>query len=310
MGSTGENKVQKYILTVNAAIVSEILTFPLDITKTRLQLQNELNINQVLKTQIQYRGTVRTALGILREEGISGIYAGLPPALLRHVVYSGIRIGLYEQIKDIVKGDSDHFSLWKKIVAGAASGAIGQLIASPTDLVKVRLQAQRRNMLQTKLLGKEPVVKYTGTFHAFSTIYKEEGFVKLWRGVAPNVYRAALVNLGELATYDQSKEWLVKSNLLGGDNLISQSFAGLASGLAATITSCPADVVKTRMMNQAADQKLYINSLDCLIKSVKAEGVLALYKGFFPTWARLGPWQLCFWITYEQLRVLTGMKAF
>ena len=39
-------------------------------------------------------------------------------------------------------------------------------------------------------------------------------------------------------------------------------------------------------------------------------GVGALYKGFFPTWSRLGPWQLTFWLCYEQLRLATGMGAF
>lgn len=31
---------------------------------------------------------------------------------------------------------------------------------------------------------------------------------------------------------------------------------------------------------------------------------------FFPTWARLGPWQLTFWVTYEELRKLGGLGTF
>lgn len=34
------------------------------------------------------------------------------------------------------------------------------------------------------------------------------------------------------------------------------------------------------------------------------------YKGFFPTWARLGPWQLCFWVSYERLRSAMGLGSF
>ena len=40
------------------------------------------------------------------------------------------------------------------------------------------------------------------------------------------------------------------------------------------------------------------------------QGPLALYKGFMPGWLRLGPWQLVFWCTYEQLRILTGIGGF
>ena len=43
-----------------------------------------------------------------------------------------------------------------------------------------------------------------GMVHAALTIYsKEGGIAGLWRGAVPAVQRAALVNLGELVTYDQ-----------------------------------------------------------------------------------------------------------
>jgi len=305
-----KDKFYKYILTAQSALIAETLTFPLDITKTRLQLQNEL----VKKGEgTVYKGMVGTAFGIVKNEGFSGLYQGLPPALLRHIVYSGIRIGIYEQIRDALKGNSNEFPLWKKAVAGATAGVIGQFFASPTDLVKVRLQAQRRQLLSSKISGTtlETPKLYKGTLDAFSTIAREEGLRGLWKGVGPNVQRAALVNLGELATYDQSKELLINNNILG-DNLLTHTIAGVMSGLIATIASCPADVVKTRMMNQymSSAKPIYRNSLDCFMKSVQAEGFFALYKGFLPTWARLGPWQLCFWITYEQLRRISGVGTF
>lgn len=49
---------------------------------------------------------------------------------------------------------------------------------------------------------------------------------------------------------------------------------------------------------------------DCLAKTVRNEGVSALYKGFWPTWSRLGPWQFIFWVSYEQLRAAAGLRSF
>ena len=75
----------------------------------------------------------------------------------------------------------------------------------------------------------------------------------------------------------------------------------------------PADVVKTRMMNQAADKEgkiIYNSSYDFLVKTVRIEGLRALWKGFFPTWARLGPWQFVFWVSYEKLRQIAGLSSF
>ena len=41
-----------------------------------------------------------------------------------------------------------------------------------------------------------------------------------------------------------------------------------------------------------------------------AEGLRGLYAGFLPTWARLGPWQLTFWLSFEQLRKAAGLGGF
>ncbi|KAI6078386.1 Brain mitochondrial carrier protein 1 [Aix galericulata] len=66
-------------------------------------------------------------------------------------------------------------------------------------------------------------------------------------------------------------------------------------GLAGAIASNPVDVVRTRMMNQRAivgSVELYKGTLDGLVKTWKSEGFFALYKGFWPNWLRLGPWNI------------------
>jgi solute carrier family 25 protein 14/30 len=39
-----------------------------------------------------------------------------------------------------------------------------------------------------------------------------------------------------------------------------------------------------------------------LFQTVRHEGAMALYKGFIPTWLRLGPWNIIFFVTFEQLK--------
>lgn len=181
-----------------------------------------------------------------------------------------------------------------------------QVVASPADLVKVRMQADGRMMSQ----GLQP--RYSGPFDAFNKIVKAEGLTGLWKGVFPNIQRAFLVNMGELACYDHAKQFVIRSRI-ADDNVYAHTLASIMSGLAATSLSCPADVVKTRMMNQAAQKEgkvLYSSSYDCLVKTVNVEGIRALWKGFFPTWARLGPWQFVFWVSYEKFRKIAGLSSF
>lgn len=181
-----------------------------------------------------------------------------------------------------------------------------QLVASPADLVKVRMQADGRMVSQ----GLQP--RYSGCFDALNKIVRSEGIGGLWKGVFPNVQRAFLVNMGELACYDQAKHFVIK-NRISEDNIYAHTLASIMSGLSATALSCPADVVKTRMMNQSRSKQgkiMYNNSYDCLVKTVKVEGLRALWKGFMPTWARLGPWQFVFWVSYEKFRQIAGFSSF
>lgn len=179
-------------------------------------------------------------------------------------------------------------------------------MASPADLVKVRMQADGRMVSQ----GLQP--RYSGPLDALSKIVCEDGIRGLWRGVIPNAQRAFLVNMGELACYDQAKRFIIQKRI-AEDNICAHTLASIMSGLSATTLSCPADVVKTRMMNQAAcegGKVMYNSSYDCLVKTVRIEGLRALWKGFFPTWARLGPWQFFFWVSYEKFRAIAGLSSF
>ena len=67
-------------------------------------------------------------------------------------------------------------------------------------------------------------------------------------------------------------------------------------------------------MNQPVDAHgngtLYRSAFDCLRKTVAAEGVKALYKGWLPTWMRMAPWSLVFFLSFEQLRRVTGLDSF
>ena len=76
----------------------------------------------------------------------------------------------------------------------------------------------------------------------------------------------------------------------------------------------PADVIKTRIMNQPTDEHgrgtLYRGTVDCLQQTVRNEGFGALYKGWLPTWMRMAPWSLVFFLSFEQLRRVAGLSSF
>jgi len=302
-GSGFAGLATKFCLTGSASMLAEGATFPVDITKTRLQLQGQAGFTG------SKLGFSEMAMNIAKTEGIGGLYAGVTPAVARHIPYTGFRAIGYEYIRAFFCGKDtpkDKAPLLAKMAAGMSAGAIGQAIAVPCDLVKVRMQSDGRLVAA----GKLDAPRYNGLMDAFKKIYAAEGMAGFYAGCTPAIQRAALVNLGELTTYDTAKQTFVP---ITGDNLLCHLCSAICSGFVASLCSTPADVAKSRIMSQSAnpDGTLpYTGTLDCWRKVVANEGFLALYKGFMPGWLRLGPWQLVFWCSYEQLRIVTGIGGF
>ncbi|EDS42552.1 mitochondrial uncoupling protein [Culex quinquefasciatus] len=298
-----------YLISVFAASIAETVTYPLDLTKTRLQIQGEAAATAAaggLK-KTKYRGMFATASGIIREEGALKLWQGVTPALYRHVVYSGVRIVTYDGLRRKLRNGNNDFALWKSAVAGVGAGGLAQWLASPADLVKVHIQMEGKR----RLMGLEPRVH--GAAHAFREIVARGGIAGLWKGSIPNVQRAALVNLGDLTTYDTVKHIVMKRTGLPDCHMV-HVISSICAGLVAATMGTPADVVKTRVMNQPTDLHgnglLYKGAIDCLQQTIGKEGFFALYKGFLPVWIRMAPWSLTFWLSFEQIRSSLGAGGY
>ena len=62
------------------------------------------------------------------------------PGLHRQVLFTGIRLGLYGRVKDMMSGGAGETPLYAKVAAALCTSAVGITVANPADLVKVRLQ--------------------------------------------------------------------------------------------------------------------------------------------------------------------------
>ena len=93
------------------------------------------------------------------------LYNGIIPGLQRQMAFSAIRIGAYESVKNtytqITGAQSTLSLLGVRIAAGVTTGTIAILSAQPTDVVKIRMQAELRNPGEKS--------RYSGVWHAYKT---------------------------------------------------------------------------------------------------------------------------------------------
>lgn len=284
---------------VSCAIVSAVLN-PMDVVKVRLQTQSQLVARAggaaLYTAASPYHGFTHALVKIWRDEGyFRGLQKGFTPSMLREISYSSIRLGMYDYVKAAIAGshDKNHPTLLQKIVAGAVTGGLGSAFVNPADLIKIRFQAVVPG--ETR--------RYRNTFDAAWKIIKHEGGVAaLYKGALPTVVRASMLTSAQLASYDESKRFLLRNGYFV-DNFSLHFTAAWISGLVTTTVVNPADLVKTRWMT---DRHLYSSPIDCLVKTIRSEGVLALWKGWVPNYMRLGPHFVLSLPLFEVIRRMLG----
>lgn len=291
-----------------ASMIAGFATHPLDLVKVRMQLQGEASAPAIMyaldgrkATAVGGRsGPFGVGMNVVRTDGVRALYAGVSASLLRQVLYSSTRMGLYEYLKSEWRDPTQEgtgLPLYKKLTAALVSGAAGAGVGNPADLAMVRMQADGRLPVHERR-------NYTGVGNALARMVKQDGVLSLWTGSAPTVTRAMLVTAAQLATYDQIKDTVSEYKVVP-EGLATQVVASCGAGILASVASNPIDVVKTRVMNMKVEPGKaapYSGALDCAVKTVRAEGPMALYKGFIPTVTRQGPFAIVLFLSLEQIK--------
>ena len=293
-----------YVYGGLSAITAEAITFPIDTAKTRLQLQGQDTEQRFAK--LRYRGMGHCITKVVREEGAAALYRGLSSALVRQAVYGTLKFGLYYSAKEALPPPSTkRIGCALNLGCAVWAGCVSSAIATPTDVIKVRMQSNTTQGVERGLL------------HVGRDIITREGVRGLWRGVFPTAQRAALVAGVQLPVYDFVKAEILGSSasndFLHGSDVLIHSVASMIAGFSAAMASNPCDVIRTRMMAQRKYLRVAVSELPdsavlyrsaghCALHTVRTEGPSALYKGFVPSFARMGPWNVIFFVVYEKFK--------
>lgn len=243
-------------------------------------------------------GFLQTFGHVATTEGFRGLYRGLSAGLFRQITYTTTRLGVFGVLKEVISKDGQPLPFSHKAFAGMVAGACGAIVGTPAEVALVRMTAD----------GRLPIAQrrgYKSVFDALARVVREEGLATLWRGTLPTVGRAMVLNIAQLSTYDQAKEAILSTKLVG-DNIGAHALASSFSGFVATAVSIPLDAAKTRVQNMRIINGVpeYSGMLDAMAKTVRSEGFFSLWKGFTPYFLRLGPHTILTFICLEQMKAM------
>ncbi|KAM9301644.1 solute carrier family 25 member 45 [Gastrophryne carolinensis] len=177
-----------------SGFVQVYFTAPIDLIKVRLQNQTDSlkSGKKKANSQARYRGPMRCAVTIFREEGIAGLYRGSTAMAIRDVPTFGLYFLTYEVICRWMTNDGEIPSTWTMLFAGGWAGTVGWAAANPMDVIKSRLQMDGMYSKQ-----------YRGVLDCTVKSIQQEGTRVLLKGLTVNSLRAFPVSAVTFLGYEK-----------------------------------------------------------------------------------------------------------
>lgn len=262
----------RFVAGATAGISETLLMYPLDVVKTRMQLQSRLNP--------KYTGPLDCFVKTLRNEGATRFYRGIASPILMEVPKRATKFSCNAKYQSLLR---DMFGLEKvtqslTIVSGSMAGMTEAIIITPFEVVKIRVQDYE--------------TVFNGPLQCLRYILKNEGVLALYTGVEATMWRSAVWNAGFFGIMH-----FVHSIVPATDDYSVQCrynfVAGMLGGSLSCFLSVPFDVVKSQIQSKRAPVSSgpwYSKSaVAYVIRQYKAEGFRSMYKGITPIICRYAP---------------------
>lgn len=282
------------IAGMSAGLASTVIVHPLDIIKTRMQLDTSPNpllnsSRSVLKDILQNEGPTR----------IGALYRGLSPNLVGNMSGWALYFLWYKQGQDLVRktrGYTKDTQLTNVdyLLASSGAGALSAVLTNPIWVVKTR-------MISTSSATEGA---YPSMISGFRSIWVTEGYRGYFHGLIPAIFGVTHGALYFLA-YENVKIYQRERN---GNEVLSNSDTTIASAMSkvfAGTATYPSQVVRSRLQKYDPGAKVPLPS-PSLVKVVsdlwKNEGILGFYKGLGPNLVRVVPSTCVTFLVYENTR--------
>jgi len=180
-----------------AGLAATLITYPLDLTRTRLAAQGDP------KVYANLRDCMRRSV---KEGGLLSLWKGNLPTVVQIMPYIALQFTIYESMKKLFKlHDKDkrgNAQALGHFLCGAVSGVLSKLGVLPLDVIKKRLQMS--GVHRSEKYGQ--VLQYNGMADCINKIARTEGWRGFYKGTAASIYKAAPGAALTFMFYEQFKK--------------------------------------------------------------------------------------------------------
>ena len=188
------------------------------------------------------------------------------------------------------------------LIGGATAGLTSSLVRGPAERVKTIQQVAESSCGS----GGVPE-KYKNTVRTALSLAREHGILRGWfTGTGATIAREVPQCAVYFLTYDTIRQ---ACDAAVGDDYRTAGIvlAGGSAGVVQWVLTYPLDVVKSRI--QAFPPGTYTGTMDCAVKSLRAEGPLVFFRGIEMALLRAFPLHASIFLTCETVhRVLATIR--
>ncbi|EGC38430.1 hypothetical protein DICPUDRAFT_86546 [Dictyostelium purpureum] len=296
-----EKDLTSYIYSLvggTAAGISKTIVAPIERVKLLLQLQAVLT--QIPENK-KYKGFVDCFVRIPKEQGVLGYWRGNMANVIRYFPTQALNFALKEKFKKFFVRSSPKESPMKffigNLLSGGFAGVASLVFVYPLDFARTRLGADTG-------IGKGR--QFTGLANCLSSIYKQDGFLGLYRGFGVSVGGIFIYRAAFFGGYDTAKAMLL-SDPKKSSFWASWGIAQLVSTVS-ELACYPFDTVRRRLMQSGGPNGMYSSSLDCWKKIAQNEGLTAFFKGGLANIARSSGGALVL-VLYDEIQKFMGFEG-
>ncbi|KAF9402402.1 hypothetical protein BGZ94_004943 [Podila epigama] len=259
---------------------------PMDTIKTRLQIEGPSG---------RFSGPMDCLRKTIQNEGFLGLYKGMASPLVGVAAVNALLFAAYSNLKKIQEPyPGARLTLNQIALAGAGAGIVNAVLASPVELLKIKMQAQ---------YGAGSTVRYSGPIDCARQLIKEHGIRHgLMRGYWITVLREIPGYAGFYAGFEGMKRFLTPQGADPAEyqhGLLGLMASGASGGVAYWFACYPLDMLKSKIQNQANPPKGAFYILESAKEVYKEGGIKPFFRGFSPTIIRAVPAAAATFTTYE-----------
>ncbi|KAI1612489.1 solute carrier family 25 [Exophiala viscosa] len=185
-----------------AGVTSVTFTYPLDIVRTRLSIQSA-SFAALGRHEGKLPGMWQTMSNMYKTEGgVAGLYRGIIPTIAGVAPYVGLNFMVYESVRHYFTEPGEKNPAWyRKLAAGAISGAVAQTCTYPFDVLRRRFQINSMSGMG---------YQYKSIWDAIRTIVGQEGVLGLYKGIVPNLLKVAPSMASSWLSFEMTRDYLVE----------------------------------------------------------------------------------------------------